>query len=87
MPDRIQTQHPLVAVLVCFEMVASPFIMILPLQYAGEILSNHLAFFDSSSAARFSLSSSLIATMTYAISTTFAVTAAVAPAHVELPVS
>ena len=45
----------------------------------------HSPFLVFCSAAIFSLSSSLKATTTYAISTIFAINAAVAPAQVEFP--
>ena len=50
-----------------------------------ESVLDHCPFLAFSSAASFSLSSSFIATITYAMSTTLAMIAAVAPAHVEFP--
>lgn len=46
----------------------------------------HCAFFAFSSASTLSVASSFMATITYAMSTTFAINAAVAPANVEFPV-
>ena len=56
-----------------------------PLLYRCCSPQDHCLLLAFSSATRFSLSSSFMATMTYAISTTFAMIAAVAPAHVEFP--